>query len=363
VIERLEETPAGGPAVVVALGAALFAVGTWNFLRELASLTAASGPVAAYLLDGLPALGIVYLGVWLSRSGFSSTRRWQVAFGTTAGAVIVAGALALTILIRVVVENRTVGEPVFALLVNAGAGAIAGGIVGITYARARNDAAGAARARDRFEFLNSMLRHDVLNRMTIIRARADFIAESVDGREREFAETISAQVDAVSDEIDRTRAVLDALDSDDASLRRVDLTETLRDQARTLRATDESVTVETAVPDGLTVRADELLSDVFANLLSNAVEHNDGDEPRVWVEAERADEAVVVRIADDGPGIPDGMKDAVFRRDDTDIHDNIAGSGFGLFFVDTMVEKYGGAVEVRDRDPTGSVFVLRFRPG
>jgi signal transduction histidine kinase len=157
--------------------------------------------------------------------------------------------------------------------------------------------------------------------------------------------------------------VLDALDSDDASLRRVDLTETLRDQARTLRATDESVTVETAVPDGLTVRADELLSDVFANLLSNAVEHNDGDEPRVWVEAERADEAVVVRIADDGPGIPDGMKDAVFRRDDTDIHDNIAGSGFGLFFVDTMVEKYGGAVEVRDRDPTGSVFVLRFRPG
>nr|WP_239641328.1 ATP-binding protein [Haloarcula japonica] len=34
------------------------------------------------------------------------------------------------------------------------------------------------------------------------------------------------------------------------------------------------------------------------------------------------------------------------------------GSGFGLFFVDSMVEEYGGTVWVEDNEPTGAVFVI-----
>jgi signal transduction histidine kinase len=57
-----------------------------------------------------------------------------------------------------------------------------------------------------------------------------------------------------------------------------------------------------------------------------------------------------VSVEDNGPGIPDDMKQAVFgrmRRGDT----KARGSGLGLYLVKTLVESYGGRVWVEDRVP------------
>jgi signal transduction histidine kinase len=69
-----------------------------------------------------------------------------------------------------------------------------------------------------------------------------------------------------------------------------------------------------------------------------------------------------VRVADDGPGVPDELKDAVFRRDETGMTETAVGSGFGLFFVDQMMDRYGGSVRIEDNEPRGAVFVLELRP-
>jgi signal transduction histidine kinase len=69
-----------------------------------------------------------------------------------------------------------------------------------------------------------------------------------------------------------------------------------------------------------------------------------------------------VRIADTGSGIPDDQKEAVFRRGEIG-HAKATGSGFGLFFVDSMVEAYGGRVWVEDRTPTNSVLSGTDRSG
>jgi len=68
------------------------------------------------------------------------------------------------------------------------------------------------------------------------------------------------------------------------------------------------------------------------------------------------DDHVTIRIADNGPGIPDERKERVFGRGEQGLES--AGTGVGLYLVDTLVERYGGSVRIEDNTPCGAVVVL-----
>ena len=99
------------------------------------------------------------------------------------------------------------------------------------------------------------------------------------------------------------------------------------------------------------VHANELLHDVFANLVGNAIKHT-GERADIVV-----DMGVVwndgrqycrVMVEDDGPGIPDDFKGRIFNRliEGTD---KAKGMGLGLYLVKSLVESYSGQVWVEDR--------------
>jgi PAS domain S-box-containing protein len=97
------------------------------------------------------------------------------------------------------------------------------------------------------------------------------------------------------------------------------------------------------------VRANELLHDVFANLVSNAIKHT-GDRADINIGFDIVDNngrrCCRVCVEDNGPGIPDEMKGRVFNR----MHKGSArGMGLGLYLVKTLVESYHGKVWVEDR--------------
>ena len=350
------------PALSLGLfGVGLFAVALWNFRMELRNLSVTLPPIAAFTV-GLGGAGLVVLAaLFLSRTDLGVDARWRATLLSVGGAVVFAAALGSTILIRQA-EGRPVGEPQFALVVAATTGAVAGFVVGVLNGRAHKDARRAERARDRFELLNSMLRHDVLNAMMIVQARAEVITDELDGREREYAETIETQTDEVVELVERTRAVLDVLgEGDRYATGPTDVAALAAGEAETLAETHE-VEVDVDVPETALALADDLAADVFATVLSNAVEHHDRERPTLTVTATETDEYVEVRIADDGPGIPDDIKATVFRRDHRGLKDSEVGSGFGLFFVDTMMDAYDGEVTIEDNEPRGAVFVFRFRP-
>jgi signal transduction histidine kinase len=111
--------------------------------------------------------------------------------------------------------------------------------------------------------------------------------------------------------------------------------------------------------------ANELLHDVFANLVGNAVKHTGGNgtEIAVSVSTARAGNGsfYLASIEDSGPGIPDEMKVKVFnrlQRGDT----RAKGMGLGLYLVKSLVESYHGRVWVEDRVPgnytKGAKFVV-----
>ena len=108
------------------------------------------------------------------------------------------------------------------------------------------------------------------------------------------------------------------------------------------------------------MEADNILDDVVANLLRNAVEHNDKEQVDIRLTAREEGNDVRFEVADNGPGIPEAHRDKVFRRGVSGANDGgPGGSGFGLFFIDTMVEGYGGEIHIEDNDHEGTRFVVR----
>ncbi|MEU6894599.1 HAMP domain-containing sensor histidine kinase [Streptomyces sp. NPDC046557] len=69
---------------------------------------------------------------------------------------------------------------------------------------------------------------------------------------------------------------------------------------------------------------------------------------------------VVVRITDDGPGVPDDRLDVLLRRfGRAPEHQNVPGSGLGLAIADEIARVSGGRLEARRNTPRGLVFELR----
>jgi signal transduction histidine kinase len=205
------------------------------------------------------------------------------------------------------------------------------------------------------EFFSSILRHDLLNGMTVIKMRAEGLAAALSGEQAQDAEAIVQWSENLSDIATRVRKVSTAaMESPEYDL--VDLSTIVTEQVERVASAHESVRFEPDVPPDVQARGDDLLSNVVGNLLTNAVEHNDTTDLRVTVTVTDSDPVTLV-IEDDGVGVPDDRKEAIFRREETDAPTN-AGTGFGLFFVDTMVTEYGGDVRVEDGADGGARFVV-----
>jgi two-component system OmpR family sensor kinase len=105
----------------------------------------------------------------------------------------------------------------------------------------------------------------------------------------------------------------------------------------------------------------DLLSLAVYNLIENALKFTSGGEA-VEVRALEDGKAIVVEIADSGPGIPSEELSKIFEELYRGANARgIEGSGLGLALVQRIVEMHGGQIEVRSRqdDPRGTVFTLR----
>jgi signal transduction histidine kinase len=125
-------------------------------------------------------------------------------------------------------------------------------------------------------------------------------------------------------------------------------------------ADDAGVTLKANVPAELTVTADrDRLRQALANLVDNAIKYTlRGGKVDVSATAER--EAVVIRVADTGPGISEQdlprIFDRLYRGDQSRA---TRGLGLGLNLVRAYVEAQGGTVKVDSRPGHGSTFEIR----
>ena len=148
---------------------------------------------------------------------------------------------------------------------------------------------------------------------------------------------------------------------------RVDLVEIVRRAAEDHEAlfTSRQVALTTALPAmPLWLDADATrLGQIIGNLLWNAAKFSDPGG-RTEIELERgAGGAAVVRVRDDGIGIPPEILPHVFEpfvQGDRSLDRSRGGLGLGLSLVRTLVELHGGSVELRsDGDGCGTEVIVR----
>ena len=108
----------------------------------------------------------------------------------------------------------------------------------------------------------------------------------------------------------------------------------------------------------LVVRVDSSkVERVIENLLVNAFKHTPPDS-RVWLRIVPWEEGVLITVEDEGPGVTDDLKAAVFepflQGNGEGAH--VPGTGIGLSLVARFAELHGGRAWVEDRSGGGASF-------
>jgi PAS domain S-box-containing protein len=214
----------------------------------------------------------------------------------------------------------------------------------------------------------STVSHELRTPLTSIYGFAEtLLREDVqfgDEERRTFLRYISSESERLTTIVDTLLSVA-RLEAGDLQLRlaATDVTAVVSEAVRTVEAAlgGNGHLFVADLPDGpLDAEADrDKLRQVLTILLDNAVRYSPGGG-RVVVGARLVQDAVELRVADEGVGIPAAMQAHIFRkfyRGDSNSHDVGSGStGLGLFIAEGLVRAMGGRIWVDSTEGKGSTF-------
>jgi two-component system sensor histidine kinase KdpD len=106
-----------------------------------------------------------------------------------------------------------------------------------------------------------------------------------------------------------------------------------------------------------------LIVQVVFNLVDNAIKYTPPGS-HITISSGREADAIIVEVADDGPGIRDEDKQKIFDRfyiTENERGDSRRALGLGLYLCRAVIEAHGGEITVRDNDPKGAVFSFTLR--
>lgn len=201
--------------------------------------------------------------------------------------------------------------------------------------------------REHLELINQILRHDILNDLTALKSALRLYGNSND---KKFLKEAPRYVDRGVETIRRMRE-LELLISSRKDLEFYDITAVIKE------VIENYSSIEFTIEGRGQVLADEALGSVIDNIISNAINH--GKTNRIDITIGKQENFCEVRIADYGIGIPDDMKEHVFKKGFR--YGETGHTGLGLHIVKKAMESYDGSVHVEDNNPTGAVFVLKLK--
>lgn len=200
--------------------------------------------------------------------------------------------------------------------------------------------------------------HELRSPIAAIRLALETHEQDVAGLQRSHENALSAvqRLDMLADDLLRIESVNGSRSGPD--LRPIDLDELVLAQVERLQwNTGLSIGVS-SVSAGQVFAREMDMTRIVENLSSNAVRHADH---RIDFSVVEEGSKVLLSVADDGPGIPVAMREAVFERFvriGDDRNRESGGSGLGLSIVSEIVSAYGGRVWIDGERTCGTKFVV-----
>lgn len=207
--------------------------------------------------------------------------------------------------------------------------------------------------RDGLEVLNEMVRHDIRNDLQTALGHAKLLRGHVEDERGESLEAVIASIEQSVELTTDAKELTELLLAEDEDIGTVSLRSVVESELQAVRDAHKQAEVQLDgdVPD-VAVRGNQMLASVVRNVLTNAIFHNDTASPSVTLTVRESSDSVRLAVADDGPGIPEERREQVFEKGATG--QESSGSGFGLYLVGQIVDRFDGEVQVTDNEPRGA---------
>ncbi len=152
------------------------------------------------------------------------------------------------------------------------------------------------------------------------------------------------------------------LQKQDSPIEEVDLSQLVQEVIRDMApaATKKNHQLVLDCTDNIAINGNrEALAIVIRNLVDNAIKYTPHNgEIRVCLN--ESGRSVVLTVSDNGPGVPDAVKQRVFERFFRGDNGQIVGSGLGLSIVKWVADQYAASLELSNAQPSGLRCTLRF---
>lgn len=235
-------------------------------------------------------------------------------------------------------------------------------LLNLSHEKSREQEQAAWASRDSMLKLAAGVAHEIGNPLNSIQIHLGLLKRDAEelpqARQKNFLKTLSV-IQSETARLDRTvRAFLKATRKPPLRFRLTDLNEVIQESVDFfhLELAARKVKIHFRPDKGLRpfLMDKERLREVFLNLIKNAMEAMpDGGDIRISV-THRA-KAALVRVRDEGTGIPEEVQPHIFEAYYTTKPE---GSGLGLVSVYNAVAEHGGRIEVETRQGKGTTFTL-----
>ncbi len=204
--------------------------------------------------------------------------------------------------------------------------------------------------------------HELRTPLTAIKANIDYMRTYLND---ELGEEALDIVEAVHKNANNMRAVVEnmltmlRIDSESMPLNieSVNLYQLVAGAVSELKALQGERMINIRIPEDLSIECDSArFHDLCFNILSNAYKFTP-ENGTVNISADRQRDSLIIRIEDDGEGIPQEHLSSIFEPF-YQVHPGREGSGLGLAIVKAVVEKHGGRISAASSPGEGTVFTI-----
>lgn len=204
--------------------------------------------------------------------------------------------------------------------------------------------------------LDNIMRHNIRNELNVIHGRGEQLRNHLEGELEAAADVIVDRAETLLLTSEKSREITAVL-SDPRESVPIDIGRVVRDVAESTADDWPDADVVVTGPTRLVVSATESIDAALEELFTNAVLHNDGETPHVCVDLEIDGSWGILRMRDDGPGIPEFDRNVL--ESGAAIEPLSHGSGLGLWLIYWAITRSGGEIRVEDREPRGTEITIR----
>ncbi|MFW9906361.1 MAG: histidine kinase N-terminal 7TM domain-containing protein [Candidatus Thorarchaeota archaeon] len=216
--------------------------------------------------------------------------------------------------------------------------------------------------------LLSVISHDLKNQLTIIQGFTDILRKELSPIQNfdelvESLDGIDAKAEQMQEIITDVRSYLKTMGTfEEAHLTFINIKEIINEVISVLKqtSTEKNLTINVTWPPEphLYTFADIRLRSVFNNIIDNAIKWSPPNDV-IEIEVTKESHFWVCSIGDHGPGVPDGLKEEIFKPFVSIGPEGKVGSGLGLSISREILQTYKSKIWIEDVEPQGAKFAFK----